>query len=90
MCTQARTSVLHDAEIDTPFGHATGTGTDCIAVLCPYASSATAQPFAGLHTHVGHVIGASVSAAVEQSLRHALQRRAGRRSTGQPRRGELA
>lgn len=76
VCTQARTSVLRDAAVDTPAGFATGTGTDCIILLCAAHSDRQPLRFAGLHTDVGYIVGASVASAVEQSLRYAVQRRA--------------
>jgi len=41
---------------------ATGTGTDCIVVAAPEAPGGT--KYAGMHTAIGHVVGAAVHAAV--------------------------
>jgi adenosylcobinamide amidohydrolase len=41
---------------------ATGTGTDCIVVAAPEASGGAR--YAGMHTALGHVVGAAVHAAV--------------------------
>jgi len=44
----------------------TGTGTDCIVVVCP--AGPRPAPYAGKHTAVGHVIGAAVLQALRRGL----------------------
>jgi adenosylcobinamide amidohydrolase len=46
-------------------GIATGTGTDCVAVL---AGAAQGVVYAGKHTAIGHVIGDAVFRATEAAI----------------------
>ena len=61
---QARTAAVIEAGFDLPTGIATGTGTDCIAIACPQGDTA----YAGLHTEVGHAIGAATYAAMKRTV----------------------
>ncbi|MDF1803422.1 adenosylcobinamide amidohydrolase [Thalassovita sp.] len=60
IATQARTAAVMEVGLQLPTGLATGTGTDCIAVASPEGT----EPFAGLHTEVGHALGQAVYSAV--------------------------
>ncbi|MCG8424115.1 MAG: adenosylcobinamide amidohydrolase [Proteobacteria bacterium] len=64
LAAEARTAALIRAGVrrGTDPLPATGTGTDCIVVAAPDAPSG--QSYAGKHTAIGHVIGASVERAV--------------------------
>lgn len=46
---------------------ATGTGTDCVAVLAPEGPGVP-EPYAGKHTALGHVIGDAVYRATAQAI----------------------
>jgi adenosylcobinamide amidohydrolase len=61
---------------------ATGTGTDCTVVAAPCGASVTA--YAGKHTALGHLVGATVAAAVGHGVAQWLQRHPPRRMTGRP------
>ncbi len=63
---QARTLAVLTADIRLPFGQATGTGTDCIAVACDTGDIA----FTGLHTEIGEAIGRAVFDAVLAGARN--------------------
>lgn len=60
IAVQARTAAVMDANVALPYGTATGTGTDCVAVAAPTG----AAPYAGLHTPIGEAIGKAVYQAV--------------------------
>ncbi|MEM7441270.1 MAG: adenosylcobinamide amidohydrolase [Pseudomonadota bacterium] len=60
IAVQARTAAVMDAGWALPTGHATGTGTDCVAVASPPG----AEPYAGLHTAIGEAAGSAVYNAV--------------------------
>jgi len=66
--TEARTVAVLEGGIQSTAGPgaASGTGTDCIAVAAPRESesNAAAQPYAGKHTVLGHLIGAATYKAV--------------------------
>lgn len=63
IAAQARTVAVMGCGLRLPDGrHASGTGTDCIAI----AADAGDQAYAGLHTALGEVIGAVVHSAVSQ------------------------
>lgn len=62
IATQARTAAVIEIGLHLPTGQATGTGTDCIAIAAPDG----AEPYAGLHTEVGHALGKAVYDAVLQ------------------------
>lgn len=69
IATEARTAAILDSKIASTQTHlpATGTGTDCIVIAAPTAESPNA--FAGKHTALGHVIGASVYEAVKRGAK---------------------
>ncbi|EIE52017.1 adenosylcobinamide amidohydrolase [Salipiger aestuarii] len=64
LVAEARTLAVLDARIDLPGGHATGTGTDCIAVAAPPGT----RPFAGKHTAVGHALGRAAHDATAAAI----------------------
>jgi adenosylcobinamide amidohydrolase len=68
---EARTVAVLEGGIQSTagFGLASGTGTDCIAVASPRKSDAPARPYAGKHTVLGHLIGASTYKAVATGVR---------------------
>lgn len=63
---EARTVAVLEGGIQSTagFGLASGTGTDCIAVASPRKADSTARPYAGKHTVLGHLIGATTYKAV--------------------------
>ncbi|ATX65619.1 adenosylcobinamide amidohydrolase [Roseinatronobacter bogoriensis] len=67
IATEARTTAILEAEHWLPdsSGHATGTGTDCIAVAAPEGEVA----YAGLHTALGHAVGEAVLQSVSDGAR---------------------
>jgi len=72
---EARTTAVIDARVRSrrSEGIATGTGTDCVAVLAPESMRASgaaseAAPYAGKHTAIGHVIGDAVLRATEAAI----------------------
>jgi adenosylcobinamide amidohydrolase len=69
VAVEARTSAVIDARVRSrrSAGHATGTGTDCIAILAPRHAHARAL-YAGKHTAIGHVIGEAVLRATETAI----------------------
>jgi adenosylcobinamide amidohydrolase len=64
---EARTAAVIDAGVRSrrSEGIATGTGTDCVAVL---AGTAQGVVYAGKHTAIGHVIGDAVFRATEAAI----------------------
>lgn len=82
LTTEARTAAVIDAGIQSRRSRAvaTGTGTDCIVMASPQASAG--KQYAGKHTTVGHLIGASVYEAVTQGLE--AWQRARRAAAGAP------
>jgi adenosylcobinamide amidohydrolase len=64
IATEARTCAVLDAAVPSRRTGlpATGTGTDCIVIACPARDAREA--YAGKHTRVGHLVGASVMEAV--------------------------
>lgn len=68
LVAEARTAAVLDARMPSRRSGepATGTGTDCITVLCPQRPDAPS--YAGKHTAVGHVIGRSAYTAVSTAL----------------------
>jgi adenosylcobinamide amidohydrolase len=74
---EARTVAVLEGGIQSTagIGLASGTGTDCIAVASPRKSDATARQYAGKHTVLGHLIGASTYEAVSTGV-HNCKRRA--------------
>lgn len=69
---EARTVAVLDGNIHSTAGSgfASGTGTDCIAVASPRESDATARPYAGKHTALGHLIGACTCEAVAAGVQN--------------------
>lgn len=67
IATEARTLAILEAQIPSRRSGAiaTGTGTDCVVVAAPIAP--LAEPYAGKHTRVGHLVGASVLDAVSRA-----------------------
>jgi adenosylcobinamide amidohydrolase len=72
---EARTVAVIEGGIPSTagLGFASGTGTDCIAVASPIRSDAGAALYAGKHTLLGHLIGASAYEAVLKGVRHCKQ-----------------
>jgi adenosylcobinamide amidohydrolase len=66
---EARTTAVLEAHVRSrrSDSFATGTGTDCVAVLAPKRGPA-ALPYAGKHTPLGHVVGEAVLRAVETAI----------------------
>jgi adenosylcobinamide amidohydrolase len=64
VAAQARTLAVLEAGVASRRSGlpATGTGTDCLVVAAPEGRDR--QPYAGLHTALGHVLGAAVHEAV--------------------------
>lgn len=72
LVAEARTLAVLEGQVPSTVGSsfATGTGTDCIVVASPLASSGeSGDSFAGKHTEIGHLIGACVYAAVTHGIR---------------------
>jgi adenosylcobinamide amidohydrolase len=67
------TAVLESGVTSTISGDAaSGTGTDCAVVACP-AGARSRAAYAGKHTDVGHVVGASVHRAVLAGIHRWLE-----------------
>lgn len=66
---EARTTAVVEARVRSRRSDsiATGTGTDCIAILAPRHTSARAS-YAGKHTALGHVIGEATLRATETAI----------------------
>jgi adenosylcobinamide amidohydrolase len=66
LATEARTAAVLDARVPSGVSGlaATGTGTDCIVVAA--VGEGRAPDYAGKHTVVGHLIGASVTEAIRR------------------------
>lgn len=64
VAAQARTLAVLEAGVASRRSGlpATGTGTDCLVIAAP--AGRDPHPYAGLHTALGHVLGAAVHAAV--------------------------
>jgi adenosylcobinamide amidohydrolase len=75
---EARTVAVLEGGVQSTAGRgvASGTGTDCIAVASPARSDATAASYAGKHTALGHLIGATTYEAVTQGVRNSKRFRA--------------
>jgi adenosylcobinamide amidohydrolase len=61
---------------------ATGTGTDCTVVAAPCGAAVT--DYAGKHTALGHLVGATVAEAIGQGVAAWLERHPSRRWAGAP------
>jgi adenosylcobinamide amidohydrolase len=72
LAAAARTLAVREAEIPSRASGlpASGTGTDCIVIAAPQppARGGRALRYAGMHTALGHVIGAAVLAATQQGI----------------------
>ncbi|TVR96803.1 MAG: hypothetical protein EA406_11040 [Rhodospirillales bacterium] len=86
VATAARTTAILEAGYRPAGagGPVTGTGTDCIVIVCPAdtASGTTPEPYAGLHTAVGEAIGAAVLEATRQGVAGWLARQGADAQTG--------
>jgi adenosylcobinamide amidohydrolase len=78
LASEARALAVREADIPSRRSGepSSGTGTDCIVIAAPDGDAAT--PYAGKHTAVGHVIGASVHDAIRDGVAQ-WQRRASRK-----------
>jgi adenosylcobinamide amidohydrolase len=70
IATEGRVRALYEAGITSSVSilAATGTGTDCIAIVCPDNGR---TPYCGKHTHVGELIGRAAYTAVKNGLAQA-------------------
>lgn len=72
IAAQARTLEMLEARVPCSAGRgwASGTGTDCVAVFGPTASSvdAAGERYAGMHTSLGRVIGRATRQAVSRGI----------------------
>jgi len=68
--TEGRVRALYEAGIRSSISNlaATGTGTDCIAIVCLDNGH---TPYCGKHTHVGELIGRAAYTAVKNGLAQA-------------------
>jgi adenosylcobinamide amidohydrolase len=68
LAAAARTLAVREADIPSRQSGlpASGTGTDCIVIAAPHRAGALR--YAGMHTALGHVIGAAVLAATRQGI----------------------
>jgi len=75
LAAEARTLAVREADIPSVVSGApaSGTGTDCLVIAAPDARAGAR--YAGKHTALGHVIGASVHAAVAQGVARWLRER---------------
>lgn len=66
---EARTTAVVEARVCSrrSEGYATGTGTDCIAIMTPRHTQPSAF-YAGKHTVVGHLVGEAVLRATEAAI----------------------
>jgi adenosylcobinamide amidohydrolase len=78
IAAEARTAAVLEAGIASRRSGrpATGTGTDCIVLAAPEAPGG--DRYAGKHTALGHLVGASVYGAVRRGVAGWLRRNAGR------------
>jgi len=78
LAAEARTLAVREAGVPSIVSGlpASGTGTDCIVVAAPDARAGAR--YAGKHTAIGHVIGASVAAAVARGCDRWLAERGAR------------
>jgi len=68
IAAEARTAAVLDSHYPSirTGQPATGTGTDCIAIAAPV--SGKPKPYAGKHTDIGHLIGATVYEAIYKGV----------------------
>jgi adenosylcobinamide amidohydrolase len=78
LVAEARTAAVAESQVPSRRTHAsaTGTGTDCVVLAWPPTSGRPAD-YAGKHTAIGHVIGATVLESVRAGIAtwRAAQRR---------------
>jgi len=69
--TEAKVQALYAAQIKSTVSDtfATGTGTDCVAVACPFG--APTYQYCGKHTHLGELLGRVVGQTLKEGLRRA-------------------
>jgi adenosylcobinamide amidohydrolase len=81
LATEARALAVHEAGVTSTVSGlpASGTGTDCVVIAAPRGDGvgAAGRRYAGKHTDVGHVIGASVREAVARGCARWLDERRG-------------
>jgi adenosylcobinamide hydrolase len=67
--TEAKVQALYAAKIRSTVSDAlaTGTGTDCVAVACPYGEPA--YQYCGKHTRLGELLGRVAGDVIEEGLR---------------------
>jgi adenosylcobinamide amidohydrolase len=67
IATEARVRALYEADVQSSVSslRATGTGTDCIAVV---SLDGAGSPYCGKHTHLGELIGRAAYDAVKTGL----------------------
>ena len=76
VAVEARTAAVIEARVGSrrSAGIATGTGTDCVAIMAPQSEALGAaqesRVYAGKHTAVGHVVGHAVFRATEAAIAH--------------------
>jgi adenosylcobinamide hydrolase len=69
--TEAKVQALYAMKIRSTMSDAlaTGTGTDCVAVVCPHGEPT--YQYCGKHTRLGELLGRLVGEALEEGLRQA-------------------
>ena len=82
LASEARALAVREAGIPSQRSGepSSGTGTDCIVMAAPHGKGV--EPYAGKHTDVGHVIGASVYEAIRDGVEGWLHRELPGRSDG--------
>jgi adenosylcobinamide amidohydrolase len=77
LVAEARTIAVLEGGVRSTVGSgvASGTGTDCIAIASPIRPNITPVLYAGKHTTLGHLIGATTYDAVTQGVQNELLRR---------------
>ena len=76
LAAEARTAAMLEARLPSPLSGrpASGTGTDCIVVAAPVAPASAARlAYAGKHTRVGSLLGATVRDAVGRGIARWLE-----------------
>jgi adenosylcobinamide amidohydrolase len=83
LAAEARTLAVREACVPSRRSGlpASGTGTDCIAIAAPVHGLGGPARYAGKHTAVGHLVGASVQSAVERGVEQWLLERAATRES---------
>jgi adenosylcobinamide amidohydrolase len=72
IAVEARTTAVVEARVASrrSASIATGTGTDCIAIMAPRPRRVEPARYAGKHTAIGHVIGEAVLRATQTAIAH--------------------